>query len=100
MEAGDCAHRTPASCTCPSVLLASQTLEAEEARLARRAEELALVERRIASAQQRLDGEAERLKTAMAAVEEEGAALKASAAVGGHGILHCMCSCSFLQART
>lgn len=39
-----------------------------------------MVERRIDSAQQRLDGEAERLKKALAAVEEEGAALKASAA--------------------
>ena len=53
-----------------------QALENEEARLAKRTAELAAVERRIAAAQQRLDGEAERLKRAVAAVEEEGAALK------------------------
>ena len=41
------------------------------------------MERRIAAAQQRLDGEAERLKRAVAAVEEEGAALKASVVAGG-----------------
>jgi len=53
-----------------------QELEAQEARLQRRTEELSVVERRIAAAQQRLDGETERLKRAVAAVEEEGAALK------------------------
>lgn len=53
-----------------------QELEAQEARLQRRTEELSAVERRIAAAQQRLDGETERLKRAVAAVEEEGAALK------------------------
>lgn len=56
----------------------SQDVEAQEARLARRAEELGAVERRIAAAQQRLHGEAERLKKAVAAVEEEGAALRVS----------------------
>jgi len=54
-----------------------QALEAEEARLSRRSEDLAAMERRIAAAQQRLDVEAEKLKRAVQAVEEEGAALKA-----------------------
>ena len=55
-----------------------QEVEGQEQRLQRRTEELSAVERRIAAAQQRLDSEAERLKRAVAAVEEEGAALKAS----------------------
>lgn len=74
---------------CQSSLLAApyhaplQELESQEARLQRRTEELAAVERRIAAAQQRLDGETERLKRAVAAVEEEGAALKVRCKRGG-----------------
>lgn len=50
------------------------------------------MERRIAAAQQRLDSETERLKRAVAAVEEEGAALKvrfAARARGGCGQAAC-----------
>ena len=73
-QLGQSQSHPPLGLLCPL-----QEMEAQEARLQARTDELTAVERRIAGAQQRLEGEAERLKAALAAVEEEGAALKVRA---------------------
>ncbi len=53
-----------------------QDVEAQEARLLCRTDELSAADRRIAAAQQGLDSESERLKRAAAAAEEKAAAVK------------------------
>lgn len=53
-----------------------QDAEAKEAAVQGRLEELRALEGRLGGIQQRLDGDAQRLKKAMAAVEEERAELK------------------------